>query len=83
MAYRTIVAPIFADRLSERDHATRVFREHIAEVKAEIPAHRLLVFDLREGWRPLCDFLGVDVPDVPFPKTNSSKEFVEDEWKQE
>ena len=31
----------------------------------------------------MCDFLGVDVPDVPFPKTNSSKEFVEEEWKQE
>ena len=37
MAYRTIVAPTFDDRLSERDHATRVFREHIAEVEAEIP----------------------------------------------
>jgi hypothetical protein len=81
MAYRTIVAPIFEDRLSDRDHATRVFREHIAAVKAEIPAHRLLVLDLREGWQPLCDFLGVEVPDVPFPKTNSSKEFVEEEWK--
>ena len=83
MAYRTIVAPIFDDRLSDREHATRVFREHIAAVKAEIPAHRLLVIDLRAGWQPLCDFLGVDVPDTPFPKTNSSKEFVEEEWKQE
>jgi hypothetical protein len=83
MAYRTIVALIFEDRLSDRDHATRVFREHIAVVKAEIPAHRLLVLDLREGWQPLCDFLGVEVPDVPFPKTNSSKEFVEEEWKRD
>jgi hypothetical protein len=83
MAYRTIVAPIFEDRLSDRDHATRVFRKHIAVVKAEVPAHRLLVLDLREGWQPLCDFLGVEVPDVPFPKTNSSKEFVEEEWKRD
>jgi hypothetical protein len=83
MAHQTIVVPIFNNRLTERDYATRVFREHIAAVKAEIPAHRLLVFDLREGWRPLCHFLEAEVPDIPFPKTNSSKEFVDEEWKQE
>jgi hypothetical protein len=83
MAYRTIVAPIFDDRLSDRDHAIQVFGDHIATVKAEITPQRLLIFDLRDGWQPLCDFLKVDVPDMPFPKTNSSKEFVEEEWKQE
>jgi hypothetical protein len=83
MAYQTIVAPIFDARLSDRDHATRIFREHIAAVQSEVPAHRLLTFDPREGWRPLCEFLGVDVPDVPFPSTNSSKAFVEQEWKQD
>jgi hypothetical protein len=83
MAHQTIVVPIFNNRLTERDYATRVFREHITAVKAEIPAHRLLVFDLREGWRPLCHFLEAEVPDIPFPKTNSSKEFVDEEWKQE
>ena len=64
-------------------HATRVFREHIAAVQAEIAPERLLTFDVREGWQPLCAFLGVAVPDMPFPKTNSSKEFVDEEWKQD
>jgi Sulfotransferase domain len=82
MAYQAIVAQVFDDRMSERDYATRVFREHIAEVQSEIPAHRLLTFDLREGWPSLCDFLEVEVPDLPFPRTNSSKEFVDEEWKQ-
>ena len=82
MAHEMIVAQVFDGRLSDRDHATRVFREHIAAVQAEIPPDRLLTFDLREGWQPLCDFLGVEVPDIPFPKTNSSKEFVDEEWKQ-
>jgi hypothetical protein len=59
-----------------------VFRKHIAEVQAEIPSDRLLTFDLKEGWEPLCEFLGVEVPNIPFPKTNSSKAFVEEEWKQ-
>lgn len=36
--------------------------------------------DVREGWEPLCAFLAVMVPDAPFPRTNSSKQFVEDEW---
>jgi hypothetical protein len=82
MAYRTIVVPIFGGRLSDREHATRVFKEHVAEVQAEIPAHRLLTFDLRDGWRPLCGFLGVGVPDTPFPRTNSSKAFADEEWAQ-
>jgi Sulfotransferase domain len=83
MAYKLIVVPTFDGRMSDREHLTRIFREHIAEVQAAIPAERLLVFDLREGWAPLCAFLGVDVPDIPFPKTNSSKEFHEEEWKPE
>ena len=60
-----------------------MFREHIATVRAEIAAERLLVFDVREGWAPLCAFLGVPIPDMPYPKTNSSKEFKDEEWKKE
>lgn len=82
MAYQAIVAQLFDDRMSERDHATRVFREHVAQVQSEIPAERLLTFDLRDGWQPLCEFLGVEVPEIPFPRTNSSREFVDEEWKQ-
>ncbi len=82
MAYDTLVKPTFDDRLTDRAHATQVFRDHIAEVQATIPADRLLTFDLGDGWAPLCAFLGVDVPDIGFPKTNSSKEFVEDEWEE-
>jgi hypothetical protein len=31
------------------------------------------VFDVREGWEPLCDFLGVVAPDRPFPRLNEAK----------
>lgn len=82
MGYQTVEVQIFDNRLSDRDYATRRFKKHIAEVQSEIPSDRLLTFDLREGWKPLCDFLGVEAPDVPFPKTNSSKAFVDEEWKQ-
>jgi len=83
MAYRLIVLPIFGDGFFDRAHATGVFREHIAEVQNTIPEERLLTFDLREGWEPLCAFLGVPVPGIPFPMTNSSKQFHGEEWKQD
>jgi hypothetical protein len=83
MGHEAIVTQVFADRLSDREHATRVFRDHVAEVQATIPPDRLLTFEVRHGWEPLCAFLGRDVPDLPFPKTNSSRQFGEEEWKQE
>eukprot|EP00930_Biecheleria_cincta_P045332 TRINITY_DN31254_c0_g1_i1.p1 TRINITY_DN31254_c0_g1~~TRINITY_DN31254_c0_g1_i1.p1 ORF type:complete len:290 (-),score=50.23 TRINITY_DN31254_c0_g1_i1:275-1045(-) len=49
----------------------RFFEEHNAAVKEFVPKNRLLVFDVREGWEPLCAFLGKPIPDVPFPCTNS------------
>jgi hypothetical protein len=42
---------------------------------AALPPERLLVFDVTEGWEPLCAFLGVPVPDAPFPHVNSAEEF--------
>jgi hypothetical protein len=46
------------------------FTRHEAEVKAAIPAERLLVFEASQGWAPLCAFLGVPVPDTPYPRVN-------------
>ena len=75
MGYRTIALQVFGGRLTERDHATRVFKEHVVAVQSEIAAERLLTFDPRDGWHPLCDFLEVEVPEVPFPWVNISQEF--------
>ncbi|MCL5777740.1 sulfotransferase family protein [Limibaculum sp. FT325] len=53
----------------------RGFEAHVAAVRATIPAERLLVYQVKEGWAPLCAFLGVPVPDEPFPRTNDRAEF--------
>jgi hypothetical protein len=82
MGYELVNRQVFHERMSDRRHATRVFKDHIAEVQSKIAPERLLTFDLRAGWDPLCEFLGVDRPDTPFPKSNSSKQFGEEEWKQ-
>ncbi|WP_299641160.1 sulfotransferase [Devosia sp.] len=48
-----------------------------AQLEATVPAERLLVFDVRSGWEPLCAFLGAAIPDMPYPRTNSTREFNE------
>jgi hypothetical protein len=45
-----------------------------AEVRETLPPERLLVFSPKEGWEPLCAFLGVPVPAEPFPRVNSRDE---------
>jgi hypothetical protein len=45
------------------------------EVKRTIPAERLLVWDVRDGWGPLCEFLEVDVPAEPLPRINDTDAF--------
>ena len=41
------------------------------DVQKRCPKEKLLTFDVREGWEPLCKFLGQPVPDVPFPNSNA------------
>ncbi|MBG0832596.1 sulfotransferase family protein [Planomonospora sp. ID67723] len=66
---------VFGGGGTDAQNALKVFRAHIEEVKAEIPPSRLLVFDVRQGWEPLCGFLGVPVPDEPFPRVNDAAHF--------
>jgi Sulfotransferase domain len=47
------------------------------EVKRTVPADRLLVWSVGDGWEPLCRFLDVPVPEAPFPRLNDSREFTE------
>jgi hypothetical protein len=60
-----------------REPAIARFIQHNEEVKATVPPDRLLVFEVKDGWEPLCKFLGVPVPDEPFPHENVGIETVE------
>lgn len=66
----TIWHILFEERFHDRDFAIRAFKRHIDEVKQFVPENQLLVFTVQEGWSPLCQFLGVPVPDEPFPHAN-------------
>ncbi|MQA94386.1 MAG: hypothetical protein GEV11_06915 [Streptosporangiales bacterium] len=59
--------------LPPEDVMVEIFRRHEETVRAALPAERLLVFDVREGWEPLCRFLEVPVPEEPFPHLNEGE----------
>jgi hypothetical protein len=46
------------------------------EVKDGIDPDRLLVWSVQDGWEPLCEFLELPVPEIPFPHLNDSQEFI-------
>jgi hypothetical protein len=63
------------DRFADKPAIIAQFEAHTEEVKRVIPPERLLAFDVKQGWGPLCAFLGVPVPDGPFPRVNDAKQF--------
>ncbi|XP_077965556.1 uncharacterized protein LOC144411824 [Styela clava] len=54
------------------------FRKHNSHVIQNAPPKKLLVYNYRQGWEPLCKFLGVPVPDVPFPHKNKGANLVDE-----
>jgi hypothetical protein len=65
----------FQGKIHERAFMTDYFRRHSEAVKAAIAPERLLVYQAGEGWERLCAFLGVSVPDTPFPQVNTRDDF--------
>lgn len=65
----------YGDRLHDREFMIEQFMRHNAEVERAIPKDRLLVYEVSQGWEPLCGFLDIPVPDAPFPRANSREEF--------
>ena len=53
----------------------KFYQEHNEGVRRVVPKENLLEFNVKQGWGPLCEFLGKDVPDVPFPHVNDRAEF--------
>ncbi len=60
--------------MSQKDTAINHYNDHIEEVKRKVPADRLLIYSVDQGWKPLCNFLGKDVPEGAFPNVNDKTE---------
>jgi hypothetical protein len=66
----------FNGRFSDREAAIAAYLAHIADVRRTVPRERLLEYDVRQGWGPLCAFLELPEPvGVPFPRINDRKYF--------
>ena len=67
----------FQGKFEDKVEAEKIFNQHIANVRAHVPADQLLIFDVSEGWGPLCKFLGVPEPTEPIPHLNKKENFKE------
>ncbi len=67
---------LFKNNFSDRESTELVYNEHLKSVKKTIPADKLLIYRVNEGWGPLCEFLNVDKPEIPFPKVNDTAEML-------
>jgi hypothetical protein len=76
MVHQDVWQGDFTGRFEDREYAIEVFNRQIAEVKEHVPPHRLLVYQVQEGWEPLCRFLEVPIPEgKPFPRLNDREAF--------
>jgi len=69
----------FFDTFFEGDFPNKgkeIFKRHYAEVRSLVPKERLLEYSVKEGWEPLCEFLGETAPHTAFPKINDGNDFI-------
>ena len=76
MQVNLIWVGLFNNRFSDKESAKIVYYEHIESVKKTIPSDKLLIYHVNKGWGPLCEFLNVAVPEIPFPKVNDTDEIL-------
>lgn len=67
----------FSEGFSEPAQLIEQAKRHNEEVQRDVPAERLLVWEVGEGWEPLCEFLEVPVPGSPLPHENDRDTFLE------
>lgn len=67
----------FQGKFEDKVATEKIFNQHIEDVKAHVPAEKLLIYDVSEGWEPLCRFLNVAVPGEPIPHLNKKENFKE------
>lgn len=75
MGYEIVFRQTFGENVDDRDHVIGVYERHNQAVRDAIAADRLLEFEARDGWAPLCAFLDVPVPGQPYPNTNAPDDF--------
>ncbi|KAH7436261.1 hypothetical protein KP509_05G010800 [Ceratopteris richardii] len=67
----------FSGNPQDRETCISAFTDHIEEVKQHVAPENLLVYDIEKekGWKTLCEFMEVPIPNVPFPRVNDREAF--------
>lgn len=73
---RMLMRKEFGNNVRDKAEVIRRFEQHTENVINHFPSSRLLVFDTKQGWDPLCKFFNVAVPNAPFPHFNKRKDFL-------
>lgn len=76
-AFEIVWDRVFDGRMDDKEHVINVFNNHNQSVIDQLHEDKLLVFDAKMGWDPLCEFLEVPVPDTDYPRTNTTEQFQE------
>jgi hypothetical protein len=78
--WRAMIDELFARRftsaLEDREACIAAFERHNERVREVVPPERLVEWRPADGWLPLCEALGVPVPDEPFPHVNTTESFL-------
>jgi hypothetical protein len=77
MVHKAILDRVFDGNALDKGHVIAAYERHNEDVKRTIPRERLLVYEISEGLAPLCRVLDVPVPDEPYPKVNTTNEWLE------
>eukprot|EP01113_Clastostelium_recurvatum_P007870 TRINITY_DN13683_c0_g1_i3.p1 TRINITY_DN13683_c0_g1~~TRINITY_DN13683_c0_g1_i3.p1 ORF type:complete len:253 (+),score=32.25 TRINITY_DN13683_c0_g1_i3:208-966(+) len=76
MVDAVIWSGVFHGRFLDKEYVRSIYHQHIEEVKRLVPKDQLLLFNVKEGWGPLCRFLGKPVPEgMLFPRVNDTEDF--------
>lgn len=73
----TYYTALISKRLADENNAKRVYVEHNDKVRQLVPSDRLLVYEIEQGWGPLCEFLELPIPSKRFPLSNKREDFAE------
>ncbi|MER5470015.1 sulfotransferase family protein [Streptomyces sp. NPDC002935] len=63
---------LFGGRFADKDHAIEVYHRHNEDVVRALGKDNVLVYEVKQGWEPLCAFLGTEVPPEEFPRANDA-----------
>ena len=72
LSFTLVANQVLSGRPEDRDHAISVYKQNIGDVLNTVAPERLLVHNLGDGWKPLCRWLDLPVPEMDYPRGNTT-----------